>query len=131
MILQHRQGRTLVLAIGPPRAGLDTLTEVGVRCVKEVVVVKVRVSGSGGGSSGSRRLQPHQGPAPIQDEIGPGECNRVAPHGLNARAEHVEGLLRGLVVVVLKVLHRHVPRNEGAELAELRRELAEAQPFSC
>ena len=38
VILQHRQGRTLVLAIGPPRAGLDTLTEVGVRCVKEVVV---------------------------------------------------------------------------------------------
>ena len=118
MILQHRQGRTLVLPIGPPRAGLDTLTEVGVRCVKEVVVVKVRVS--------SRRLQPHQGPAPIQGEIGPGECSRVAPHGLNARAEHVEGLLRGLVVVVLKVLHRHVPRNEGAELAELRRELAKA-----
>jgi hypothetical protein len=28
LILQRRQGRTLVLAIGPPRAGLDTLTEV-------------------------------------------------------------------------------------------------------
>jgi hypothetical protein len=41
VILQHRQGRTLVLAIGPPRAGLDTLTEVGVRCVKEVVVVSL------------------------------------------------------------------------------------------
>jgi hypothetical protein len=65
MILQHRQGRTLVLAIGPPRAGLDTLTEVGVRCVKEAAVVEVRVSGGGGSSSGSRRLQPNQGPAPI------------------------------------------------------------------
>ena len=51
MILQHRQGRTLVLAIGPPRAGLDTLTEVGVRCVTEVVVVKVRVSGGGGAAA--------------------------------------------------------------------------------
>ena len=49
VILQHRQGWTLVLAIGLPRAGLDTLTKVGVRCMKEVVVVKVRVSGGGGG----------------------------------------------------------------------------------
>ena len=39
VILQLRQGRTLVLAIGPPRAGLGILTEVGVRCVKEVVVL--------------------------------------------------------------------------------------------
>ena len=44
VILQHRQGRTLVLAIGLPRAGLDTLTKVGVRCMKEVVVVKVRAA---------------------------------------------------------------------------------------
>ena len=72
MILQHRQGRTLVLAIGLPRAGLDTLTKVGVRCMKEVVVVKARVSGGGGGG-GRRRLQPHQGPAPVQDEISPGK----------------------------------------------------------
>ena len=62
MILQHRQGRTLVLAIGLPRAGLYTLTKVGVRCMKEDVVVKVRVSGGGGGG-GRRGLQPHQGPA--------------------------------------------------------------------
>ena len=116
MILQHRQGRTLVLAIGLPRAGLGTLTKVGVRCIKEVVVAKVRVSGGGGGGGGRRRLQPHQGPAPVQDEISPGKSSRVAPHRLNARAEHVEGLLRGLVVVVLEVLHRHVLRNEGTEL---------------
>ena len=86
MILQHKQGGTLVFAIGVPRACLDTLTKVGVRCVKEVVVVKVRVSGGGGGGGdgGRRRLQPHQGPAPVQDEISPGESSRVAPHGLNA-----------------------------------------------
>jgi hypothetical protein len=41
--------------INPPRAGLDTLAKAGVRCVKEAVVVKVRVSGGGGGSSGRRR----------------------------------------------------------------------------
>ena len=126
MILQHRQVRTLVLAIGLPRAGLDTLTQVGVRCMKEVVVVKVRVRSGGGGSSGRRRLQPHQGPAPVKDEISSSESSRVVQHGLNAQAENAKGLLKGLADVVLEVLHRHVPRNEGTELAELRRELAEA-----
>ena len=92
--------------------------------MKGVVVVKVRVSGGGGG--GGRRLQPHQGPAPVQAEISPGESSRVAPRRLNARAEHVEGLLRGFVIVVLEVLHRRVPRKEGTELTELRREFAEA-----
>ena len=37
------------MAVGPPHAGLDNLTKAGVRCVKEVVVVEVRVSGGGGG----------------------------------------------------------------------------------
>ena len=38
VILQHRQGRALVLAIGLPRAGLDTLSKVGVRCVTFVLL---------------------------------------------------------------------------------------------
>ena len=80
VILQHRQGRALVLAIVLPRAGLGTLTKIGVRCVKEVAVVKVRVGGGGGG--GRRKLQPHQGQAPVQDEISPGESSRLAPRGL-------------------------------------------------
>ena len=69
---QHRQQRTLVLAIGPPRAGLDTLTKAGVRCVKAIVVAYIRVVGGGGSSSGCRGLR-HQGPAAV-----PGDPGRVA-----------------------------------------------------
>jgi hypothetical protein len=62
----HRKG-----ALGSARhVRAGNLTKVGVRFVKEVVlvVVEVRVSGGGGSSSGSWRLQPHQGAAPVQDE---------------------------------------------------------------
>ena len=49
----------MVLAIGPPSAGLDILTKTGVRYVKRAVVIKVgfRLSGGvgGDGSSCSRR----------------------------------------------------------------------------
>ena len=48
----------------------------------------------------------------------------MSPRSLNPRAEHVERLFRSLVVE-LEVFDRHVPRNECAELTELRRELAE------
>ena len=50
-------------------------TKAGVRCVK---VTEVRASGDGGGSCCCRRIQPHQGPAPVQDYISPGESSRVA-----------------------------------------------------
>ena len=62
MIPQHRQGETLVLTIGPPRAGLETLTKARVCCVKEVGVVKVRVSGGGGGGSEMRQVLNHDAP---------------------------------------------------------------------
>ena len=70
MILQHRQGRALVLAIGLPRAGLGTLTKAGVRCVKEVVVLMVRGGGGGRRRFGYECLTNKEAPNSGRQDIG-------------------------------------------------------------